>query len=73
MTAFPGSTPVPVTTDLLGVYLEHRRQTLDAHHHAEALEALLHFIPSHFLRLGDAGSAGKGIDGCGSFLFCVAL
>ena len=40
---------------------------------AEALEALLHFLPSHFLHLGDAGNAGKRIDRYGSLLHGVAL
>ena len=57
------------TTDLL----ERLHQAVDARHQSEALEALLHFLPSHFLHLGDAGNAGKRIDRYGSLLHGVAL
>ena len=61
------------TTGLLGALLEHLRQALDARHPSETVEALLDFLTSHFLHLGDAGNAGERIDGCGSLLHGVAL
>jgi hypothetical protein len=62
-----------VTTDLLGALLERLNQAVDARHKAEALEALLHSLPSHFLHLANAGNTGKPIDRYGSLLRGVAL
>lgn len=73
MAALSSPTPVSGPADFLGVFLEHLHQAFDARHQAEALEALLHFLPSHFLHLRDAGNAGERIDGCGSLLHGVAL
>jgi hypothetical protein len=73
LAALSGTTSVTGTTDILRVLLERLHQAVDARHQSEALEALLHFLPSHFLHLGDAGNNGKRIDRYGSLLHGVAL
>jgi hypothetical protein len=62
--AFSGVTPLSGTKDIRGVFLEHLHQALDA---------LFHLIPSHFLHLRDAGGAGERIDGFGSVLHGVSV
>ena len=73
LAALSGTTSVTGTSDLLGILLERLQKVVDARHHAEALEALPHFLTSHFLHLGDSGNAGKRIDRYGSLIQGVAL
>jgi hypothetical protein len=71
--AFSGATPLSGTKDIRGVFLEHLHQALDARHQVKALDALFHFIPSHFLHLRDAGGAGERIAGFGSVFHGVSV